>query len=98
MTTIMTQQLGAAIPGDQARLQIEALAKTDGYIELRALERLPSNDSMEFRGSRYLRVNGQVMGLEQALTWATEQDSAGYEVFIGPNLRARRGRKKVHVQ
>jgi putative DNA primase/helicase len=88
---------------DIAMQHITALARTEGYIEIRALKRIPASDpsksdDLQFRGSAFIHVNGTINGAEDALKRADEWDRAGIEVFIAPNLRARQGRKKADVE
>lgn len=70
-----------------ARRHLLALARGDGYYELRTLRRQP-DDSMAPGGSHWLAVsNGTPQHLDRALQWASDQHRTGCEIFVGYNPR-----------
>jgi hypothetical protein len=87
-----------AIDPALARRHLIALARGDGYYELRALRR-QADDSMVPGGSFWLPVNGgRSAQIDRALQWANRQYQGGAEVFVGYNPRITpTGSKKEHV-
>jgi putative DNA primase/helicase len=87
-----------AIDPALARRHLIALARGDGYYELRALRR-QADDSMLPGGSFWLPVNGgRSQQIDRALQWASRQYQGGAEVFVGYNPRITpTGSKKEHV-